>query len=78
MTEFLCTIRWYFPFRDGPDEGPAEAGKEKCNRIVASWTAMQHIDRENGCLFVKVSRAQMQTVWLLRLQAVQPIAERWT
>jgi len=31
---------WYFPFR------PAE-------KIVASWTAMQHIDQENGCLCVK-------------------------
>jgi phytanoyl-CoA hydroxylase len=30
---------WYFPFR------PAE-------KIVASWTAMQHIDETNGCLFV--------------------------
>jgi phytanoyl-CoA hydroxylase len=31
---------WYFPIR------PA-------NRIVATWTAMQHIDRVNGCLYVK-------------------------
>jgi len=31
---------WYFPFR------PA-------HQIVASWTAMQHIDKENGCLFVQ-------------------------
>jgi len=31
---------WYFPFR------PA-------HKIVASWTAMQKIDRENGCLFVE-------------------------
>jgi len=31
---------WYFPFR------PAE-------KIVASWTAMQHIDQENGCLCVE-------------------------
>jgi len=30
---------WYFPFR------PAE-------HVVAAWTAMQHIDRENGCLCV--------------------------
>lgn len=29
----------YFPFR------PAE-------NIVASWTAMQHVDEENGCLYV--------------------------
>lgn len=31
---------WYFPFR------PA-------SRIVCAWTAMQKIDIENGCLFVK-------------------------
>lgn len=31
---------WYFPFR------PA-------HQIVASWTAMQKIDRQNGCLFVQ-------------------------
>jgi len=31
---------WYFPFR------PA-------HKIVASWTAMQKIDKENGCLFVQ-------------------------
>jgi len=31
---------WYFPFR------PAE-------RIVCSWTAMQKIDKVNGCLFVQ-------------------------
>jgi len=31
---------WYFPFR------PA-------NLVCASWTAMQTIDTENGCLFVK-------------------------
>jgi phytanoyl-CoA hydroxylase len=31
---------WYFPFR------PA-------HQIVASWTAMQKIDKQNGCLFVK-------------------------
>ena len=53
-------VSWYFPFRDGPEEGPAEPGKEKCNRIVASWTAMQHIDKENGCLFVKVRGEERQ------------------
>lgn len=31
---------WYFPFRPP-------------HKIVASWTAMQKIDRENGCLFVQ-------------------------
>jgi len=31
---------WYFPFR------PAD-------KIVCAWTAMQRIDRENGCLFVQ-------------------------
>jgi phytanoyl-CoA hydroxylase len=31
---------WYFPFR------PA-------NKIVCAWTAMQKIDKVNGCLFVK-------------------------
>jgi len=31
---------WYFPFR------PADA-------IVCSWTAMQHINKQNGCLFVQ-------------------------
>jgi phytanoyl-CoA hydroxylase len=31
---------WYFPFR------PAE-------KIVCSWTAMQKIDKQNGCLFVQ-------------------------
>lgn len=31
---------WYFPFR------PPQ-------RIVAVWTAMQHIDKTNGCLFIQ-------------------------
>lgn len=37
----LFTLKdlYYFPFR------PA-------NRIVASWTAMERVTRDNGCLFV--------------------------
>eukprot|EP01012_Entosiphon_sulcatum_P033327 TRINITY_DN42184_c0_g1_i1.p1 TRINITY_DN42184_c0_g1~~TRINITY_DN42184_c0_g1_i1.p1 ORF type:complete len:311 (-),score=42.48 TRINITY_DN42184_c0_g1_i1:113-1045(-) len=31
---------WYFPFR------PAD-------KVVAAWAALQHIDEQNGCLFVK-------------------------
>lgn len=31
---------WYFPIRP-------------CDKICATWTAMQHIDQKNGCLYVQ-------------------------
>lgn len=40
---------WYFPFRDGK----SVPGHETADTIVASWTAMQTINKANGCLFVQ-------------------------